>query len=95
MPIIRFGTAIEHDSTLHGSSMFLQIKLKCQDQNSHRFLLRDLHTQKTGNLFTFLSIATVQKHAKEHEKDHPTAAKGVTTCMSTMHSLVPWKMTVQ
>jgi len=29
----------------------------------------------------FLSIATVQKHAKEHEKDHPTAAKGVSVKM--------------
>lgn len=25
----------------------------------------------------FLSIATVQKHAKEHEKDYPTATKEV------------------
>ena len=29
----------------------------------------------------FLSIATVQKHAKEHEKDHPTAAKEVSDNM--------------
>ena len=27
--------------------MLLQIKLKCQDQNSHRFLWRDLHTYCT------------------------------------------------
>jgi len=29
----------------------------------------------------FLSIATVQKHAKEHEKDHSTAAKEVSENM--------------
>ena len=29
----------------------------------------------------FLSIATVQKHAKKHEKDHPTAAKEVSENM--------------
>ena len=29
----------------------------------------------------FLSIATVQKHANEHEKDHPAAAKEVSENM--------------
>jgi len=29
----------------------------------------------------FLFIATVQKHAKEHEEDHPTAAKEVSANM--------------
>ena len=69
--------------------MFLQIKLKHQDQNSQRFLWRDLHTHRGQEIYCmtrvtfgdtpspFLSIATVQKHAKHHEKDHPTAAKEV------------------
>ena len=73
--------------------MFLQIKLKRQDHKSHRFLWRALHTHRTHRNFLhdpsdirrypspFLSIATVQKHAKEHEKDHPLAAKKVSENM--------------
>ena len=69
--------------------MFLQIKLRRQDQNSHRFLWRDLQTDRAPDFYCmtrvtfgdtpspFLSIATVQKHAKEHEKDYSTAAKEV------------------
>ena len=67
--------------------MFLQIKLKRQDQNSYRFLWRDLHIHREPEIYCltrvtfgdtpspFLSIATVQKHAKEHKKDHSMAAK--------------------
>ncbi|XP_044163933.1 uncharacterized protein LOC122948303 [Acropora millepora] len=71
------------------NKMFLQIKLKRQDQNSHRFLWRNLHTHRSPEVYCmtrvtfgdtpspFLSIATVQKHATEHEKDYPTATKEV------------------
>ena len=71
------------------NKMFLQIKLKRQEQNSHRFLWRDLHTHREPETYCmtrvtfedtpspFLSIATVQKHAKEHEKVQPVAAKEV------------------
>lgn len=67
--------------------MFLQINLKRQDQNSHRFLWRGMHTHRAPEVYCltrvtfgdtpspFLSIAIVQKHAKEHEEDHSTAAK--------------------
>ena len=69
--------------------MFLQIKLKRDDQNSHRFLWRDFRAEKTPDVYCmtriafgdtpspFLSIATVQKHVREHEKDYPVAAKEV------------------
>ena len=69
--------------------MFLQIKLKRQDQNSHRLLWRNLLTHRSPEVYCmtqvtfgdtpspFLSIATVQKHAKDHEKDHPTTAMEV------------------
>lgn len=69
--------------------MFLQIKLKRQDQNSHRFLWRNLQSDRVPDGFCmtrvtfgdkpspFLSMATVQKHAKDHERDYPTAAKEV------------------
>jgi len=65
--------------------MFLQIKLKRQDQNNHRFLWRNQHTDQSPEVYCmtrvtfgdtpspFLSIATVQKHAKEL----PTATKEV------------------
>ena len=60
---------------------------------SHRFLWRDLHTHRGPEIYCitrvtfgdtpspFLSIATVQKHAKEHGKDHPPAAKEVSENM--------------
>ncbi|XP_015772515.1 PREDICTED: uncharacterized protein LOC107350789 [Acropora digitifera] len=69
--------------------MFLQIKLKREDQNSHRFLWRDFRADKTPDVYCmtritfgdtpspFLSIATVQKHVREHEEDYPVAAKEV------------------
>ena len=69
--------------------MFLQIKLRRQDQNSHRFLWRDLQSGRAPDVYCmtqvtfgdtpspFLSIATVQKHAKEHGKEYPMAAKEV------------------
>ena len=67
--------------------------LKRQDQNSHRFLWRDLHAHRAPEIYSmtratfgntpspFLSIATVQKHAKEHEKDNPLAVKEVSENM--------------
>ena len=73
--------------------MFLQIKLRRQDQNSHRFLWRNPHTHRSPEVYCmtrmtfgdnpspFLSIATVQKHGKDHERDHPTAAKEVSENM--------------
>ena len=69
--------------------MFLQIKLKREDQNSHRFLWRDFRADKTSDVYCmtritfgdtlspFLSIATVQKHVREHEEDYPVAGKEV------------------
>ena len=69
--------------------IFLQIKLKREDQNSHRFLWRDFRADKTPDVYCmtritfgdtpspFLSIATVQKHVREHEEDYPVAAKEV------------------
>jgi len=59
--------------------VFFQIKLKRKDQTSHRFLWKDLHRHRGPEVYCmtrvtfgdtpspFLSIATVQKHAKEHE----------------------------
>ena len=73
--------------------MFLQIKLKRQDKNNYRFLWRNLHTHRSPDVYcmtrvtfgntpsSFLSIATVQKHAKDHERDHPTAVKDVSENM--------------
>ena len=67
--------------------MFLQIKLKRQDQNTHRFSWRDLQTNCKPDVYCmtrvtlgdtpspFLSIATIQKHAKEHENKYPKAAE--------------------
>ena len=56
--------------------MFLQIKLKRQDQNTHRFLLTDLKMDRKPDVYCmtrvtyfgdtpspFLLIATIQKHA--------------------------------
>ncbi|XP_015775674.1 PREDICTED: uncharacterized protein LOC107353801 [Acropora digitifera] len=69
--------------------MFLQIKLKREDQNSYRFLWRDSQADKTPDIYgatritfgytppPFLSIATVQKHVREHKEDYPVAAKEV------------------
>ena len=69
--------------------MFLQIKLKREDQNSHRFLWRDFRSDKTSDVYCmtritfgytpslFLSIATAQKHVREHEEDYPVATKEV------------------
>ena len=69
--------------------MFLQIKLKREDQNSHRFLWRDFRADKTPDVYCmtritfgdtpspFLSIATVQNHVLAHEEDYPVAAKEV------------------
>ncbi len=66
--------------------MFLQIKLRRQDQNSPRVLWRDLQSDRAPDVYcmtrvtfgdtpsTFLSIATIQKHAKEHKKYYPMAA---------------------
>ena len=73
--------------------VFLQIKLKRPDQNNHRFLWRTLHTHRSPEVYCmtrvtfgdtpspFLSIATLQKLAKDHERDHPTAAKEVSENM--------------
>jgi len=69
--------------------MFLQIKLKRQDQNTHRFLWRDLQTDRKPDVYCmtrvtfwntpspFLSIATIHKHAKDHESEYPKAANEV------------------
>ena len=70
-----------------------EIKLERQHRNSHRFLWRDLHNLREPEIYCmtrvtfgdtpspFLSIATVQKHTKEHEKDRPIAAKEVSEKM--------------
>ena len=69
--------------------MFLQIKLKRQDQNTHRFLSRDLQRDHRRDVYCltrvtfedtpspFLSIATIEKHAKNHESGYPKAADEV------------------
>ena len=69
--------------------MFLQIKLKRQEQNTHRFLWRDLQTNRKPDVYCmtrvtfgdtpspFLSIATIQKHVQEHENKYPKAAEEV------------------
>ncbi|XP_028408802.1 uncharacterized protein LOC114531378 [Dendronephthya gigantea] len=69
--------------------MFLQICLLKKEQNSHRFLWRDLTmddppkeycmTQVTfGNTSSpFVSIATVQKHAKDNHDTFPTASEEI------------------
>ncbi|XP_028417205.1 uncharacterized protein LOC114541488 [Dendronephthya gigantea] len=69
--------------------MFLQICLLKKEQNSHRFLWRDLTmddppkeycmTRVTfGNTSSpFVSIATVQKHAKDNHDTFPTASEEI------------------
>ncbi len=69
--------------------MFLQIQLKRKDQNSHRFLWRDLEINKKPKKYCmtrvtfgstsspFLSIATVQKHARDHKEEYPRAAEEI------------------
>ena len=69
--------------------MFLQIQLKQEDQNSHRFLWRGLKTNEEPKRYCmtrvtfgstsspFLSIATVQKHAREHQSEYPRAAQEI------------------
>ena len=75
--------------------MFLQIKLKRQDQNSHRFQIpveRSAYPSGTRNLlhdpsdiwrypFSFPVHCYIQKHVKEHEKEHPMAAREVSENM--------------
>ena len=63
--------------------MFLQIKLKRQDQNNHRFLWRALHTHRKPDIYCmtrvtfgdtpspFLSIAKVQK-TRERTRERPS-----------------------
>ena len=36
--------------------MFLQIKLNCQDQSSHRFLWRDLHTHQEPEIYCMTRV---------------------------------------
>ena len=72
--------------------MFLQIKLKREDQNKDQ-------ADQTPDVYCmtrvtfgdtpspFLSIATVQKHVQEHEKDYPIAAKEVKENMYVDHIL--------
>ncbi len=69
--------------------MFLQIQLKRKDQNSHRFLWRDLEINEKpkkhcmtrvtfgSTSSPFLSIATVQKHARDHKEEYPRAAEEI------------------
>jgi hypothetical protein len=69
--------------------MFLQILLTRKDQDSHRFLWRDLCMDETpkkycmtrvtfGNTSSpFLSIGTVQKHTKDNAEDYPKAAQEI------------------
>ena len=69
--------------------MFLQICLLKKEQNSHRFLWRDLAMNDPPKVYCmtrvtfgntsspFVSIATVQKHAKDNYDTFPTASEEI------------------
>jgi len=71
------------------NKMFLQIKLRRQDRNTHRFLWRDLQRDRKPDVYCmtrvtfgdtpspFLSIATIHKHTKDHESEYSKAANEV------------------
>ena len=69
--------------------MFLQIKIADEDQDSHRYVWRDIQTDEEPKVFRmktvtfgvncspFVAIATVQNHAEKLKRQFPAAAAEV------------------
>jgi len=69
--------------------MYLQIKLKPEDRPYHRFLWRELETERAPDVFEFervvfgvasspfLAQFVAQYHAQQHQQEHPLAAETI------------------
>ena len=86
--------------------MFLQTKLKRQDQNSHRFLWRDLHIHREPEIYCMTRVTfeapspsfpllQCKSMRKNTRNTNLWQLRKCAKTTSTMYSLVPQKMTVQ
>ena len=58
--------------------IYLQIKLQPEDQPYHRFLWRNLETDKEPDIFEFDQAQFVaREHAKKHQPEFPLAAETI------------------
>ena len=69
--------------------MYLQIKLRREDQPYHRFLWRDLQIDRESDIYEFdrvvfwselISIPSpfvAQEHARQHQSEYPLAAETI------------------